>query len=176
MWVARKCFGGSFLHRNSVKSQHYVPGRIKNRRGLISTGLTNFSASPISNKGPVRCVWSKEKSQIMALYKQGFTADQYSWKSELRSDFRRGSSVELKKIVQLYTRWYIGQTRKDRHNLGTIRPFLLHCKGLKWKAATLRQEKESRYKYVSCYQKQTKKLYLCSYHQQMHFFITHIKR
>jgi hypothetical protein len=146
MWVAQKCFGGSFLYRNSVKSlpPRKVPGRIQNKRGLISIGLTNFSASPISNKEPVRSVWSKEKSQIMALYKQGFTADQYSWKPELRNNFRWDSSVELQKNVQLFTRWYIGQTRKDRHNLGTIRPFLLHSKCLKWKAATLGQEKASR--------------------------------
>jgi len=92
----------------------------------------------------------------MALYKQGFTADQYSWKPELRNNIRWDSSVELQKIVQLITRWYIGQTRKDRHNLGTIRPFLLHSKDLKWKAATQGQKKES--KYVSCYQKYTKKI------------------
>jgi len=77
--------------------QHHVPSRIKNKRGLISNDLTNFSASPISNKQPVRSVWSKEKRQIILLHKQGFTADQYSWKPELRNNSRWGSSVELQK-------------------------------------------------------------------------------
>jgi hypothetical protein len=78
IWFAQKRFGGSFLHRNSVKSLTPQPASRKNKQGLISTGLTNFSASPLSNKERVRSVWSKEKSQIIALYKHGFTADQYS--------------------------------------------------------------------------------------------------
>jgi hypothetical protein len=76
--ICPKSFGGSFLYRNSVKSLTPQPGRRKNKLRLISTGLANFSASPISNKEHVRSIKSKEKSQIIVLYKHGFTTDQYS--------------------------------------------------------------------------------------------------